>query len=270
MKEKKGIKQVEEDKKNMILEKEEKINKEQKNIEEEKESQINKNINNENIQNNIIGAMEKQLLFDEDIRKKLENKDSDFLVSCSMINKEWFKKFLEFSNYESLKQKVSQNPKNADEIIKKAINDKTIKMDEINNLIKEKPPQPINAKALENIDNLAFVDDDFAAQILNLGQINNKDKINSNINNSNNIIINNNNGINDNQISNQPLKANIMIDKATAAIQLNDQKLICANISENNLNKLQNIEVYNFPEKRNFNLFNLFEKIKKVKNQFHQ
>ena len=182
--------------------------------------------------------MKKQLSFEEDIRKKLENKDSNFLVSCSIINKEWYQKFLEFSNYESLKQKVSQNPKNADEIIKKAINDKTIKMDEINNLIKEKPPQPINAQALENIDNLAFVDDDFAAQILNLGQINNKDKINSNINNSNNIIINNNNGINDNQISNQPLKANIMIDKATATIQLND-KLICANISENDFNKLQ-------------------------------
>ena len=259
------IKEEEEIKRKNILEKEKSINKELKKEEKEREKPNNIKNEKENIQNYIIGAIKNQLLFDNNIQKIIENQDSNFLINCSVINKEWYDKFLQFSNYELLKQKISQNPSIADEIIKNAINEKEMNIDEINNLIKEKPLSTINLQALEKIENLTFVDDDFAAKIFSLGEKNNKNNINSNINTSNNNIINNieiNN--NNNKIYNEPQKVNIILDKGTALIQLNEQKFICANISKNNLKNLENVQIYNFPEKQKINLFQEIKKNSKV------
>ena len=64
----------------------------------------------------------------------------------------------------------------------------------------------------------------------------------------------NNNAIKINQIPRES-HAKIMINKGAAIIQLSNQKYICANINDSNLNKRENIEVIDFPENKNFDLF---------------
>ena len=113
---------------------------------------------------------------------------------------------------------------------------------------------PITAKGLDNIENLAFVDDEFAAKVLslNLGENNENNNTNQNVDNQNNNVINNNN-IN-NQIPPES-HTKIMINKGAAIIQLSNQKYVCANINDSNLNKRENIEVIDFPENQKIDLF---------------
>ena len=213
----------------------------------ERERPVNKRFENEKIKNNIADAVKKQIAFDANIKKKAEIQDENFLISCSIINKDWYEKFLKLSNYDSIKQNLSQSPNNVDQAINNALNDKDFKIEEIKNFVKNKP-QPITAKGLENIENLAFVDDEFAAQVLSLGE-SHDNNINSNVDNQNNNVINNNNQI--------PPESHtkIMINNGAAIIQLSSQKYVCANINDANLNKRDNIEVIDFPENKNFDLF---------------
>ena len=220
----------------------------------ENERPINKKHQKEKMQHNIADAMKKQIAFDKKIKNE-EIKDDNFLITCSIINKEWFDKFIQLSNYEAFKEKLEKSPRDEDKIIKNALDDQ--KFEELKNLIQKKP-EPITAQALEKIENLAFVDDDFVAKILSLGE-NNKESINSDINNSNINKINNpeNQINNNNQISDESpfQKTKIMINKGAAVIQLSTQKYVCANIQDSNLNKRDNIEVIEFPKNQNLDLF---------------
>ena len=83
---------------------------------------------------------------------------------------------------------------------------------------------------------MAFVDDEFLNKILNFGVDKNK-SANVNVNSSNN------NNIINNQIplqQNQP-KAKIMVNKQDAIFHINNQKYVCANIQDSNLNKRKNV-----------------------------
>ena len=227
------------------LEKEREEKKAEKKKEElEDQGPVNVKKEEEKNKNDLADAMKKQMQFDKKI-KNGEILDENFLISCSIINKKWFDKFIQLSNYESIKEKLSNNQNITNEEIQKAIDEKKVKFDEINNLIKKKP-EPINAQALDNIENLAFVDDEFAAKILSLGENNNE---NANVNN-----INTNNN---NQISlEQPVKkTQIIINKGAAVIQLNEQKFVCANIQNADLNKRDNIEIIDFPKEQKIDLF---------------
>ena len=94
---------------------------------------------------------------------------------------------------------------------------------------------------------MAFVDDEFAAKVLSLDESHDNNII-SNVDNQNNNVINNN------QIPPES-HTKIMINKGAAIIQLSSQKYVCANINDANLNKRDNIEVIDFPENKNFDLF---------------
>ena len=140
---------------------------------------------------------------------------------------------MELSNYEQVKEELSKNPNNSEEILKKAVNN--INMDEIDNFIKKKP-EPI-AQSLDNIENLAFIDDDFAAKILNLGKNNkenNPNNLDANINQQNN---------QENQVM---LKTQIALNKDIAIIPLNYENYVQVNIKNENLNKAPKHEVKKF------------------------
>jgi len=254
---KKKEQEAEERKRQQQLQDEMKKNEEIEKKKKERERPVNKKYaEEEKIKNNIADAVKKQIAFDENIKKKGEIQDENFLISCSIINKDWYEKFLKLSNYDSIKQNISKSEKNVDKAIDQAINnalnDKNFKIEEIKNFVKNKD-QPITAKGLDNIENLAFVDDEFAAKVLslNLGENNENNNTNQNMDNQNNNVINNN--IN-NQIPPES-HTKIMINKGAAIIQLSNQKYVCANINDSNLNKRENIEVIDFPENQKIDLF---------------
>ena len=236
----------EEERRKKQIQDEMKKNEEDEKKRKERERPVNKRFENEKIKNNIADAVKKQIAFDANIKQKAEIQDENFLISCSIINKDWYEKFLKLSNYDSIKQNLSQSPDNVDQAINNALNDKDFKIEEIKNFVKNKP-QPITAKGLENIENLAFVDDEFAAKVLSLGESHDNNII-SNVDNQNNNVINNN------QIPPES-HTKIMINNGAAIIQLSSQKYVCANINDANLNKRDNIEVIDFPENKNFDLF---------------
>ena len=241
--------QEEEERRQKQLQVEIKKNEENNKMKKERERPVNKKYEEEKIKNNIAHAVKKQIEFDEDIRKKGENQDQNFLISCSIINKEWYDKFLKLSNYDSIKQNISKSQNNVDQAINNALNDKDFKIEEIKNFVKNKP-QPITAKGLDNIENLAFVDDEFAAKVLSLS-LDENNNTNQNVDNQNKNVINNN--IN-NQIPPES-HTKIMINKGAAIIQLSNQKYVCANINDSNLNKRENIEVIDFPDNQKIDLF---------------
>ena len=236
----------EEEKKRKKLE-EEKIRKQKEDIEKEKaqkdkeqkerERPVNKNFE-------ILDAMKKQVSFDENIKNKEGIENENFLLSCSIINKQWYDEFLKLSNFDSFKENIAKSPNDAGQIFQNSINDKKIDINELTTFIQKKP-ENLKPQALDKIENLAFVDDEFAAKILSLG----------NINNSNNNQINNN--ANQIPIQQQLPKAKIMMNKGAAVIQLNDnkQKIITGNIQNSNLNKINNIQVLDFPKDNKIDIF---------------
>ena len=229
------IKKLEEERIKRQQEEIEKENAKKEKERQERERPVNKKYENQIIQNNLIDAMKKQISFDNNIRSHAEKGDENFLLDCSIINREWYEKFIKLSNFDFVKQSLEKSPNQLDNIVQNAIKDKTINLDELNKLIEQKP-KPIDAKALEDIENLAFVDDEFLNKILNFGVDKNK-SANVNVNSSNN------NNIINNQIplqQNQP-KAKIMVNKQDAIFHINNQKYVCANIQDSNLNKRKNV-----------------------------
>ena len=244
---KKKKEEEEEERRKKQIQDEMKKNEVDEKIRKERERPVNKKFENEKIKNNLADAIKKQIVFDENIKKKGEIQDENFLIRCSVVNKDWYEKFLKLSNYDSIKQNLSQSPNNVDQAINNALNDKDFKIEEIKNFVKNKP-QLITDKGLENIENLAFVDDEFAAKVLSLGENNDNNNIYSNVDNQNK------NVINKNQILPKS-HTKIMINNGSAIIQLSNQKYVCANINDSNLNKRDNIEVIDFFENKNFDLF---------------
>ena len=229
------IKKLEEERIKRQQEEIEKENAKKEKERQERERPVNKKYENQIIQNNLIDAMKKQISFDNNIRSHAEKGDENFLLDCSIINREWYEKFIKLSNFDFVKQSLEKSPNQLDNIVQNAIKDKTINLDELNKLFEQKP-KPIDAKALEDIENLAFVDDEFLNKILNFGVDKNK-SANVNVNSSNN------NNIINNQIplqQNQP-KAKIMVNKQDAIFHINNQKYVCANIQDSNLNKRKNV-----------------------------
>ena len=245
--EKKRLDKLEEEKDKAKKLENEKLGKEKFNEEKNK-------FQNEVVQNNIADAMKNQLLFEKKVLEKGFSENEEFFCSCSILDKKWFDKFSKLINYDAIKEEVSKSQNNMDDVITKEIKNKNINLKELSELIKEKP-KSINAQALENIENLAFVDDEFAAKILNMD-------LNS-MNNNNN---QSNNSINQINIKNEPPakpiipKANIAINNGAALIQINNQKCIASNLQNGDLNKRQNNEIINLPSEN----FNLIETIKKI------
>ena len=251
-KEEEEKKKKEEEEKRKKIE-EEKIKKQKEELEKEKaqkdkeqkerERPVNKNFE-------ILDAIKKQVSFDENIKNKEAIENENFLLSCSIINKQWYDEFLKLSNFDSFKENVAKSPNDAGQIFQNSINDKKIDINELTTFLQKKP-ENLKPQALDKIENLAFVDDEFAAKILNFG-------ISNNSNNNNQI----NNNVNQIPVQQQLPKAKIMMNKGAAVIQLNDnkQKIITANIQNSNLNKINNIQVLDFPKE---NKIDIFEQIAK-------
>jgi len=245
-------KKKEEEEKRKKIE-EEKIKKQKEELEKEKaqkdkeqkerERPVNKNFE-------ILDAIKKQVSFDENIKNKEAIENENFLLSCSIINKQWYDEFLKLSNFDSFKENVAKSPNDAGQIFQNSINDKKIDINELTTFLQKKP-ENLKPQALDKIENLAFVDDEFAAKILNFG-------ISNNSNNNNQV----NNNVNQIPVQQQLPKAKIMMNKGAAVIQLNDnkQKIITANIQNSNLNKINNIQVLDFPKE---NKIDIFEQIAK-------
>ena len=246
-KKKKEEEEEEEERRKKQIQDEMKKNEVDEKIRKERERPVNKKFENEKIKNNLADAIKKQIVFDENIKKKGEIQDENFLIRCSVVNKDWYEKFLKLSNYDSIKENLLKFNNNVDQAIYNTLNDKDFKIEEIKNFVKNKP-QLITDKGLENIENLAFVDDEFAAKVLSLGENNDNNNIYSNVDNQNK------NVINKNQILPKS-HTKIMINNGSAIIQLSNQKYVCANINDSNLNKRDNIEVIDFFENKNFDLF---------------
>ena len=256
-KKKKQLQEQEEEKKRLdkLEEEKDKAKKlENEKLGKEKFNEEKNKFQNEVVQNNIADAMKNQLLFEKKVLEKGFSENEEFFCSCSILDKKWFDKFSKLINYDAIKEEVSKSQNNMDDVITKEIKNKNINLKELSELIKEKP-KSINAQALENIENLAFVDDEFAAKILNMD-------LNS-MNNNNN---QSNNSINQINIKNEPPakpiipKANIAINNGAALIQINNQKCIASNLQNGDLNKRQNNEIINLPSEN----FNLIETIKKI------
>ena len=251
-KEEEEKKKKEEEEKRKKIE-EEKIKKQKEELEKEKaqkdkeqkqrERPVNKNFE-------ILDAIKKQVSFDENIKNKEAIENENFLLSCSIINKQWYDEFLKLSNFDSFKENVAKSPNDAGQIFQNSINDKKIDINELTTFLQKKP-ENLKPQALDKIENLAFVDDEFAAKILNFG-------ISNNSNNNNQV----NNNVNQIPVQQQLPKAKIMMNKGAAVIQLNDnkQKIITANIQNSNLNKINNIQVLDFPKE---NKIDIFEQIAK-------
>ena len=256
-KKKKQLQEQEEEKKRLdkLEEEKDKAKKlENEKLGKEKFNEEKNKFQNEVVQNNIADAMKNQLLFEKKVLEKGFSENEEFFCSCSILDKKWFDKFSKLINYDAIKEEVSKSQNNMDDVITKEIKNKNINLKELSELIKEKP-KSINAQALENIENLAFVDDEFAAKILNMD-------LNSMNNNKNQ----SNNSINQINIKNEPPakpiipKANIAINNGAALIQINNQKCIASNLQNGDLNKRQNNEIINLPSEN----FNLIETIKKI------
>ena len=258
-------KEIEERKKKQ----EEDIKNEIENREKENKAK-NRPVNKEyniKLQNMLCNAVTKQILFEEKIKQNGNKKDENFFLSCKVINKEYLNNFEKILNYDSIKEKISQNPNDANKIFQDAINNNIIKDDELENLVPKKPEQLI-PQALVDIEKLAFVDDEFAAKIMQFCH-----NSNQNMNNQNNNI---------DQINNQnsPLaqipKANIVLNNGAGVIQTheNSNQVFTMNFKDNNINKPENIQVFNFPKIANFNISNQISKksenglIQEIKNKY--
>ena len=216
---------------------------EQKNkANKERERNVNKQYNN-NLQNILCDAVKKQISFEEKIRQNGNKKAENFKLECKIIQKKYFNNFEKIFN--PIKEEIKKSPNDAEQIFQDAINNSTIKFNELENLVPKKPEELI-PQALVNIEELAFVDDEFAAKIMSLN-------VNQNINNQNN-------QINNNQVSPMPQipKANIIIHNGAGVIQpQGNNNVFIMNFKNDNINKPENIQLLDFKNAKD----NMFEKI---------
>ena len=243
--EKRLQKEIEERKKQQKIDiKKEK--KENDKITKERNREVNKTYI-DNLENILCDAVKTQIIFEEKIRQKGDKKDENFIFPCKVIKKEYLNNFEKILNYDSIKEQINKNPNDANQIFKNAINNNTIKINELQKLVPIKPEDLI-PQALVDIEKLAFVDDEFASKIIQFCH-----NSNLNMNNQNNSI---------NQINNQnsPLpqlpKANIIFNNGAGAVQTqeNMNQVFTMNFKDNNINKPENIQVFNFPKNANFNI----------------
>ena len=177
-----------------------------------------------------------------------------------LINKEWYKKFLEFSNYNFFKEKLEkvkinniEDSKDAKDIIKDNIN--TINFDKLQTLHQNNQKE-INAKSLDNIENLAFISEKLLNKINEFMKGNNNSNNNQKKESKNNI--------------NEPSKNNIivpnnkeiMIKNGQALVKMNEQKFVCFNPQEGNLNKINKHEIIQLPKKKILIYLNSYKMIK--------
>ena len=200
---------------------------------------------------NICDAVRKQISFNEKIQQTGSKNGENFLFSCKMIKKEFLDNFEKIVNFDSINEQINKSPNDADKIFKNAINNK---VKEIENIVPKKI-EDLVPQSLVDIEKLAFVDDDFAAKIIQFSQ-----NSNQNMNNQNNNI----NKINNN---NSPLpqlpKANIIINNGACVIQTqeNSNQVFTMNIENNNINKGKNIQVLKFPKEVKINFAEQIPKI---------
>ena len=249
-KETKNEKQENEKQENKTSEnKEPKIEK-QENKNPEKQKQINKEEENKlkkEKENKIIEGMAEIYNYNYKIKEQFSQKDKSFLLKCSVINKEWYKKFLENSNFEFFKEKFEKlNFKNVEEIQNNIRND--INKINFNNLQSLQKDADITSKPLDNIENLAFVSEEFLIKINEFMKGNNNNDNKEKLQNKN--VISNNN-------------KQIMIKNGQALLKMNDQKFICFNPQEGNINEVKNQQIVEFPKDKKIDLFKLIENDKK-------
>ena len=232
-------KKEEEERKKKVEEKKkiENIEKKQKN--EETTGNQNKNI----LKNNIIEGIKDIYNFENMIANHLSKKNEKFLLECNIINKDWYEKFLEYFNYNYIKEQIKiHGIENPQEIIEENYNKNIEKLElffQKKELIEDKP--------VEDIENLAFVSEEFLNKINGVML---KDKKNQSQNNEKN-------GKNINKHN----KKEIMIQNGQALLNIDDQKYICFNPQEGNLNKKKDIEIIKYDKK--VNLFNNIKNDKK-------
>mgnify|MGYP002624492053 CR=1 FL=1 len=224
----KTIKQLEE---KMRKEFEEEKEKKKKEDEGNKKNIIIENIK-ENKEKNIIEGISEIYKFNNEIANS-SKKDINLLFKCSIINKEWYKKFLEYSNYNIINEEIKTNKnENIEQILKK--NNDKINFNGLETLYYQNQSE-IEVKPLDDIENLAFISTKF------LENINGFRKENI-INNGNNININGNN-------------KEIMIKNGQALLEINDQQFCCFDLQEGNLNKQKNKDIFEIPKDLNKNDF---------------
>ena len=225
--------------------KEPKIEK-QENKNPEKQKQINKEEENKlkkEKENKIIEGMAEIYNYNYKIKEQFSQKDKSFLLKCSVINKEWYKKFLENSNFEFFKGKFEKLKfKNVEEIQNNIRND--INKINFNNLQSLQKDADITSKPLDNIENLAFVSEEFLIKINEFMKGNNNNDNKEKLQNKN--VISNNN-------------KQIMIKNGQALLKMNDQKFICFNPQEGNINEVKNQQIVEFPKDKKIDLFKLIE-----------
>ena len=89
--------------------------------------------------------------------------NKNFLLQCSIINKDCYQKFLEYSNFSHIQKEIKINKEEkSEEIIQN--NKTTIKFEQIKNLFENNQIE-FQDEALDDIENLAFVSEDFLNKI---------------------------------------------------------------------------------------------------------
>ena len=210
----------------------------------EKQEEIQKN--NElkaQEQDNILDGIIDLYKFNKNIQNQLSEVNQSFLLECSVIDKKWYEKFIENSNFNILKEKMDklkfknvEDEKEVKETIKNTIN-----FDKLETLYHHNNKEEDSSKALDNIENLAFVSEKFLNQI---NAFTNKNK-------------------KQNPKNNEPNKKQMMIKNGQALLKMNDQKYVCFNPDQGNINNQKNNELYEFPKDEKVDLFKIIENDKK-------
>ena len=227
--EEKKKKKEEEEKKKKEEEEEKKKKKEEeetKKKKEEEEKMKKEEENKKNIINTIFKGIQEIHKFDNEIAKNSSQKDKNFLSKCSIINKEWYKKLLEYSNFNIIKEQIKTN-ENIESTLKK--NNDKINFNAIETLFQQNPNE-IEIKPLDDIENLAFISTRFLENMNGFR----KEK-------GNNININGND-------------KEITIKNGQALLEINNQ-FCCFDLQEGNINKPKNKEIFDIPESLNKNEF---------------
>ena len=227
--EEKKKKEEEEEKKKKKEEEEKKKKKEEeekKKKKEEEEKMKKEEENKKNIINTIFKGIQEIHKFDNEIAKISSQKDKNFLSKCSIINKEWYKKLLEYSNFNIIKEQIKTN-ENIESTLKK--NNDKINFNAIETLFQQNPNE-IEIKPLDDIENLAFISTRFLENMNGFR----KEK-------GNNININGND-------------KEITIKNGQALLEINNQ-FCCFDLQEGNINKPKNKEIFDIPESLNKNEF---------------
>ena len=193
---------------------------------EEKKKKEEEEKNNIKKKDNIIKGIQENIIFEKEIAKNSSQKDKNFLSKCSIINKEWYKKLLEYSNFNIIKEQIKAN-EDIESTLKK--NNDKINFNGIETLFQQNPNE-IEVKPLDDIENLAFISTKF---LENMNGFRKENGSNINING------------NDKEIT---------IRNGQALLEINNQ-FCCFDLQEGNINKPKNKEIFDIPESLNKNEF---------------